>query len=612
MPKHARLLMLWSALALLPILNAVFIVLERGANRPFAEEWFDSALVAIATHDGTLTLQQLLTPQNDYPHFTTKLFVALHTPLTRYDLRLDMLLGVAMSAATLLIVIYLVGRQDRGMALLLAPLLSALIFTPRQAVNWMTGFQNVYFAFVLCVALIVLVIEVLPISWRALWLAALLTSFGALALGVAPFYWLSGLMALWLRGYRRWRYYAVWLALSALLTVHFLSRLATLPDSISILSRPDMFAYHALAFLGAPLAHRPQMILGIALGLFGVVLFALNALLLWRWRAEWLRAWAVLAFFSAISALITAYGRWYVFDVLSEPLLSERYVTNAVPFWIALVVISLSNLLLARQGASISWLRWGISGLNGAALLGIGALVIVSTVIAQRQYVPNYNQFVGCLRELPLTRDLKCAALYGSGPVSVLPVLVRADQLAVRRLGIFAQEPAVEPRFGALAVPLEALDKGIPLSEPPDSRFTTWQIDDEARRVFWQPPPAAHKWILWFHHITAPTYFEAEIYVLPAEAPAEEVTFRVYAQPIYGVTRLGERLLLLEERYDPRRHSQPIPVRASLAPLLNQRFYLALLLETDGAAGAQAMWIEPRLVLELTEEAARAKYYPPR
>lgn len=135
MPKHARLLILWSALALLPIANAVFIVLERGANRPFSEEWFDSSLVAIAVHDGTLTLQQLLTPQNDYPHFTTKLFVALHTPLTRYDLRLDMLLGVAMSAATLLIVVYLVGRQDRGMALLLAPLLSALIFTPRQAVN---------------------------------------------------------------------------------------------------------------------------------------------------------------------------------------------------------------------------------------------------------------------------------------------------------------------------------------------------------------------------------------------------------------------------------------------------------------------------------------------
>ncbi|MCS6872928.1 MAG: hypothetical protein NZ571_15895, partial [Anaerolineae bacterium] len=92
--KRPYLLMFWSALALLPILNVLYIIFERSHNRPFAEEWFDSALVAIAVHDGTLTLKQLLTPVNEYPHLMTKVVVALHTPLTRYDLRFDMLLGL--------------------------------------------------------------------------------------------------------------------------------------------------------------------------------------------------------------------------------------------------------------------------------------------------------------------------------------------------------------------------------------------------------------------------------------------------------------------------------------------------------------------------------------
>lgn len=617
--RASRLLIMWSVLALLPLLNAVYVIWERSANRPFAEEWFDSALVAIAVHDGTLTLNQLLTPQNDYPHWTTKLFVALHTPLTRYDLRLDMLLGVTLSALTLLSVVYLLWRQDRRMALLLAPFLSAMIFTPRQAVNWLAGFQNVYFAFVLCVVLIILVIEVLPISWRALWLAALLTTFGALALGVAPFYWLSGLIALWLRGYRKWHYYAVWIILSALLTAYFFSALAT-PSSLAIaLSQLDRIAHFAIAFLGSPLAPIMRLLIGTALGLAGIALFAANALLLWRWRPEWLRSWVVLAFFSALSALITAYGRWFYFDGVSAYPLAERYVTNGIPFWVALLAISASNLHLAQQSAPlsteglpqpitslISWLRRNIYRINSAAFLCLGAVFAASFIIAQIR-LPNLKPIGECLRTLPLTRDFDCARDLAAGRSNFLPVLVRADQLAVRRLGVFAGEPVIEPRFGEVSVPLEYIGGGTPSEGSSQAEFTIWEIEGERHSAFLQQPPAMHDWTVWFQHMTAPTYFESALYVPLTEQSSQSVTFRVYGQ--FFLTQ--ERVLLFEERFDPRQQREPMPIRVSLAPFLNRVGRLMVILETEGDA-AQALWLEPRFVLELTAEAARAPYYPPR
>ncbi|MFN7211266.1 MAG: hypothetical protein ACK4P1_12895, partial [Aggregatilineales bacterium] len=370
---------------------------------------------------------------------------------------------------------------------------------------------------------------------------------------------------------------------------------------------------------GSPLAFIPRLWLGLALGLLGIGLFVADGLLLWRWRAEWLRVWAVLAFFSALSALVTAYGRWFHFDGVSAYPLADRYVTNGVPFWLALVAVSASNLRLARQSAPLSleglpraiaaligWLRRHVQRLNGVMWAGLGASFALSLILAQVRYLPDEKPVGECLRTLPLTRDFECAVRLGAGKSNFLPVLARADQLAVRHLGVFAQEPAVELGSERVAVPLEYIGDGTPSGESPDSRFTTWRIGGEAQRVFLQQPPATQDWTIWFQHVGAPTYFEAALYVAPSES-AQSVTFRLYGQALsHGLTVLEPRRLLLEARYNPRERSEPMPTRVSLAPFLNRSIRLMLLLETEGTLGAQAMWIAPRLVLELSEEAARA------
>ncbi|MCS6872927.1 MAG: hypothetical protein NZ571_15890, partial [Anaerolineae bacterium] len=488
----------------------------------------------------------------------------------------------------------------------------------KQASNWMVGFQNVYFAFLLCITLIVVLIEVLPIGWRALWLSALIALFGSVALGAAPFFWILPLVALWLRGYRRWQYYAVWLTLTALLTAYFVSGLTAPLSPPPPLDRLGLVAHFAVAFLGAPIAPIPRLLIGTALSLFGLLLFALNSLVLRQWRPEWLRSWVALAAFSALSAIMAAYGRWIFFDGVSAYPLTDRYVTNGVPFWIALLVIMTSTMFLRRRGARLEleklprylvpladWLQRNLYRINSLSLAGLGIVFLVSLVVAQVR-LPNDKPIGECLRTLPITRDFDCARDLAAGRSNFLPVLVRADQLAVRRLGIFAREPAVEPRFGEVAVPLEYIGTGTPSPSSFDGRFVTHEINGEMHRVFRQRSPAAHDWTVWFQHITAPTHFESALYVPPTEQVSQAVTFRVYGQFFLS----KERQLLLEQRFDPRQQREPVPIRVSLAPFLNQVGRLMLILETEGNA-AQAMWIEPRFVLELTEEAARAKYYPP-
>jgi hypothetical protein len=117
-------------------------------------------------------------------------------------------------------------------------------------------------------------------------------------------------------------------------------------------------------------------------------------------------------------------------------------------------------------------------------------------------------------------------------------------------------------------------------------------------------------WTVWFEHITAPAYLAASLYVAPSERPSEGVTFRIYGQMWFQ-----ERKLLFEQHFDPRTQREPVPIRVSLAPFMNQRNRLMIILETetsDASYNDHAMWIEPRFVLELSEEAARAPYHPPR
>ncbi|MCS6870004.1 MAG: hypothetical protein NZ571_00950 [Anaerolineae bacterium] len=196
-------------------------------------------------------------------------------------------------------------------------------------------------------------------------------------------------------------------------------------------------------------------------------------------------------------------------------------------------------------------------------------------------------------------------------PAIVLP---RVDQLAVRRLGPFAEVPPVPIRSGPLTIP--AYRAGFYEPDFQTSiRFERHKVNGREQWIVPQHPSAKVTWETWFQHVTVPTRFETAIYVPPPEFLEPEplkgdgVLFRIYT----GTKWTTERTLVFEGRYNPLLQSEPIPVRVDLKPYLNRRVVLQLHFETVGDASLyeHALWVEPRIIMELTEEAARAKYYPP-
>ncbi|MCS6870768.1 MAG: hypothetical protein NZ571_04855, partial [Anaerolineae bacterium] len=413
---------LWIVLSCLPILTAFFIVLVHGANHPFLEEWYATALIAIAVHDGTFTLSQLFEPVNEHPYVVTKAILALHTALTNYDLRVDMLLNVVMSILIALGVIWLVRRQDRRLAFQLMFPLSVLLISHLQAVNWLIAFQNIFLISALCIVIVLLLIQLRPISWQTLCLAAVVALIGSFSMGVAPLMWLTPLIALWLRGYRRWWHYALWFLCAALVFAYFAVRVTESLNAPLTLEEIGLIVHFALAFLGRPLLPSLDLTLSTVLGIVGIALFAFNALLLWLRHPEWLGTWASLAAFSVGAALLTGYGRRAFFVDYALYPLEPRYITHSLLFWSASLVISASNLVVWRQVRGSQRKTWrALRMVNLSAGVVLSLMFVASLRIA---VIPGFKEDVACMLEFPMTRDLECAIRLGSEPKHALPALV--------------------------------------------------------------------------------------------------------------------------------------------------------------------------------------------
>jgi len=615
----------WALLALLPIINAFSIVITYGANRPHIEEFFSTALVAIAAHDGTLTLSQLLEPVNEHPYFFTKLILALHTNLTRFDLRVDMFLSVVMNTAIFLVLFWWLWKQDRRLALVVAPFLSLLVLTPAQAINWLIAFQNIFFISVLFLVLILSVISYLPIGWRAMVYAMILALAGSFSMGIAPALWAAPLPTLWIRGYRNWRHYVAWLASGGAVISYFAT--TTKPLTSLSLAELDRLVSFGLAYLGSVFSGNNTNT-SIFIGVVGMIFLALNTFLLWLLRPSRLSPWVSLATFSIVSSLMVSYSRGS-FGVSYA--LQSRYVTHSMLLWAAVLVISAHSiialsgaycyhnkviiklkvfLLIVKVGLLIRWLRSAHRVVSIVSAVGMLAIYFSSS---GSFWLVDSRESLSCILEFPVTRS-DCLKEIAFWKDQLIPMAARIDQLAARQLGSFAYHSPVRISNQSFFVRLEEL--WVPEGDL-HSGFRQENINGRLRSVLFQHPPRSYCcWTTWFQYIDVPAYFESEIYVLPAENPerfpVDGVTFRVYAQARYET----ERMLLFEKHFDPTVYQKPLPIRVSLKPFRNRMVHrLHIFLETDIGSNSYydwAVWIEPRFVLELSEEAARAAYYPPR
>ncbi|MCL4248969.1 MAG: hypothetical protein KJ065_12555 [Anaerolineae bacterium] len=318
---------------------------------PFYDQWDTSLDIAQATQAGQLTPALLFRQHVEHRIIWTNLTTAAATWLDNWSMTFERATSIVVAVLIVILVVALEYRANPKAAWVILAPVTALIFGVRGRATYLQSFYNVFLFSVVFAIAAIYVLYRWRVGWRALIGALVLAVCNTFALGSGMMIWPALGVSLWLRGYRRWSYYAIWGAVAAVTLVLYFIGFDSTGGQSSLhlaLQNPMAVVRYVLGFLGAPfVVYEPGALPpALAIGAIGLVLFALNGLYLWltRQRSPAGSAWLGLAVYALALAGITAIGRLPLFlgESSAQPL-SERYYIHSVMLWIALVALAALN-----------------------------------------------------------------------------------------------------------------------------------------------------------------------------------------------------------------------------------------------------------------------------
>lgn len=363
----------WVAL-FAPAAVVLHLVLRYGVNVPFHDQW-DLIRDLTRLENGSLVFGDLFTLHNEHRMvFPKLLMLALALP-TRWNVVAEMLAGIALATASLVVVIALARPILREMSetgrLWAAFTISAMMFSLAQWENWFWGWQIQWFLSVLaaisCVALA---------SWSLRDARSLVpVAAAALAAVVCQFSIASG-TALWVVGAlmfafhpRRRLILPLWSALAVAITALYVVGYRSPPGHPSpwvALAQPLTLLHYVANYLSGPLGR--HWAIGLAAGV-AFLAFAGLAFSRHRQRPDLVLPWIALGLYAAANALVTGIGR---VGFGAGQGFSSRYVTIALLLAVALVPL---GYLALRPAPGKGWtLLRKLAVASGAIVLTVFAL----------------------------------------------------------------------------------------------------------------------------------------------------------------------------------------------------------------------------------------------
>lgn len=319
------------AAALLVPIASIVCTFPLVVNMPTWDQW---ALVPLwaAHHRGEPVLPLLLEPYNGHLNLLPRLFFFVLGLITHWNVRTEMTGLYLAAAATLVLLLWLLGRGDRRCLLLAFPV-ACLSYSLVQYENFMSGFA-------LCEILTQLMVTVtcclltLPRLSKGAYGGAMLSAGAAtLSWGAGLASWYSGIAVLALRRDEPRRRLATWAAVSVLVTVGVKLAAGGAFGSTRWGQVPTCF----FVVLGRP--WDPRQVSSIAASMrLGIVALAISgALGVWAWRrlGQASLPWLSLAFAAVGGSGLIAIGRS---AAGAEQALASHYTTAATPLLIACVV----------------------------------------------------------------------------------------------------------------------------------------------------------------------------------------------------------------------------------------------------------------------------------
>lgn len=564
---------------LIPMLLLALFIAVQGVNVPFGDEYAVTAPVAVATAEGLLQPSYFFQQESNHRLVFTKLTVALNTLLTGWDLRVEMWVNFVLLVASFVLLHNAWKRVHPPTAAWLVLPFALLLFALRQRPTFALYLGFYWGQLFMFAALWVL--AALKVSRQTLLLlmfcviGATFSNAGGLPL------WIALVPALWLRGYRDWRYFAAWLAATVIfIGIFFLNYDFTV--SFSGVEKPEVplpiYLLYVLAFLGAPFALELNglyfaSILCFGIGL-GVLLFNTHFLLRKQVPLSFFALPSVLILMAVGNAVIAAAARadimYYVFD--SQPL-AARYAVAANWFWLAVLMISALALWHAPKTR-----RHSAQKLNRAVFI---SLLPVFIIVNAASWQVGSEYYPVTLTE----QDRLCMLNYLNAPDA--PCLNRfyesvwrhvdMQYLAHHRLTGFRDwyaglQPAAQP----VDAPIQHLN-GVAGVQP---TFVKHRVGDSEVDAFALPAPIT---VEQYVQLPAAPYifFEAELYA----EPLRTATFRFAVRDGRTISPLHEGSL---------EGGVALPIRVDLSAWRGKT--ILLVYETRSSEGAvQVLWIQPRL-----------------
>ncbi|MFQ3536580.1 MAG: hypothetical protein SNJ58_11955 [Aggregatilineales bacterium] len=568
------------------ILSAVHAVQAGSANVPFLDQFWFVAPTAISVADGVISPLALLTWNSEHRSVFTMFTNIVSVILTGWNTNFEVWVNLGLAVVVFALIVLIVARfHYASEALWLGVPIAFLIFGARQGDNWMRGYSHfLYGAIFMLLALWFLMR--LKVGWRAWWAVMLCTFAASWSFAGGLTLWGFLLLALWLREYRRWQYYAAWLAAAAIcISLYFIGYQSTGLERDSAQLTVLDYIVNALRYLGAPLAPHTLEHLDLALvvGGVGVLLVGWHLIYLWERVPKYLLAVPiVLTLYSVANALLSVYGRsWFVIN-MPISVTWPRYATQANFLWVALLLLG----GLSFQQAS----RTQLHAISSLILLVAAPMYLLANHHAI-QWITTYSfkPSRACFLNYLQTFDTPCFQRL----INDRKYLDTIVELAERRLSTFGDwqvdfPPAAQPAL-AHVQPILGTVGDVP----------RW-VDDspEATALFQHPPSTAEQ------HLQLPdalqVFFEAEIYVdltnirQHPDVPQTGADFRL------GIREGRHVRTLYEGGFDVHTETAPIPIRVDLSAWRGKAVVLVYetLVRQGNPNYAWAMWRNPRLVTQ--------------
>lgn len=410
-----------AVVVLLPAVAVLGLLRAYAVDVPFWDQWeLVGTLAALDT--GSLGWSDVFRQHNEHRMVFPKLIMLGLAPLTGWNVVAEMLVGVGLATATLMVLAALMrplaevaGRVERLAALLVV---SLAVFSLAQWENWLWGWQIQWFLGVLA-AIAAIALATWSLGRDQPWPFAVAA---AAAAAVCQFSLASGLVVWVLAGAvlachpRRRAVLVLWLALFAVATAIFFvgyQQQAAHPPLATAFRQPGAFLTYLGNYLSGPIGFAPRA------GYATTVLFLLLGLAAWlRWRHAPARVlpWLAIGGFALANAALTGIGR---VGFGAGQGLAGRYVTIAALLVVAVVPLA----LLAIPGLRLA----KIAGLTGlAALLVLGSL---DGLAGAEAHARRLGEGRDCLLRIEAASDECLRKLYPDAAV------LRARASELRRLG---------------------------------------------------------------------------------------------------------------------------------------------------------------------------------